>query len=276
LNKATQYQEGYFEGTGKVKLFYRNWETAEPNAVVVRIHGFGSHSGRSKHIGQFLVERGFNFSSYDQRGHGKSEGMRGFVDTFQELLDDLHVFVELSKVESRPTFLLGSSFGGLVSLLFSIKNPNAIAGIIASAPFLKLGSAIILSSEDIDELQKLAISYPAAFFRFGRTNQVKSQPEKDELMYDTMSFKLFSEILKAQKTVFDCAHLITVPSLLLQGSADTIADPSGSVELFDKIVSPDKKLIMYKSMKHVLLGNNNETKRVLLDIVNWMHNHIKT
>ncbi len=211
MNKATQYHEGYFEGVGNVRLFYRNWKIAEPKAVVIRVHGFGSHSGRSKHVGQFLLEAGLNFSSYDQRGHGKSEGIRGYVDTFQELLDDLHRFVELSKIERGPTFLLGSSLGGLISLLFSIKNPKAIEGTIASAPFLKLGPQVTLSSEDIDELQKLAILYPAAFFRFGYTNHVTSQTKEDELMHDTMSVKLFSEILKAQKTVFDCARFITVP-----------------------------------------------------------------
>jgi acylglycerol lipase len=276
LNKDAQYQEGYFEGVGKVNLFYRHWKITEPKAVVIRVHGFGSHSGRIKHVGQFLLEEGVNFSSYDQRGHGKSGGIRGYVDTFQELLDDLYRFVELSKIESSPTFLLGSSLGGLISLLFSIKNPNAIEGVIASAPFLKLGPAVTLSSEDIDEFQKLAVLYPAAFFKFDYTNQVTSQTEEDDLMHNTMSVKLFSEILRAQKIVLDCARFIVVPSLLLHGSADTIADPSGSVELFDKITNPDKKLILYKSIKHVLLGNGDEARLVLMDIINWINDHIKT
>jgi acylglycerol lipase len=276
VNNAPRYQEGYFEGVGKVRLFYRNWKIAEPKAVVIRVHGFGSHSGRSTHIGQFLLESGLNFSSYDQRGHGKSEGVRGYVNTFQELLDDLLRFVKVSRMPNGPTFLLGSSLGGLISLLFAIKNPKAIEGTIASAPFLKLGSQVTLSSEDIDELQKLATVYPTAFFKFGYTNHTTPQTEEDELMHDTMTFKLFSEILSAQKTVFDCARFITVPSLLLHGSADTIADPSASLELFDKITNLDKKLILYKTMKHVLLGNDDEARLVLADIINWINNHIKT
>lgn len=271
-----QYREGYFKGVQKVRLFYRHWEIAEPTAVVVRVHGFGSHSGRSKHVVEFLLEKSLNFSSYDQRGHGKSEGMRGYVGAFQEFIDDLHRFVKLSRIEGTPTFLLGSSLGGLISLLYSIKNSKAIEGVIASAPFLKIGSDVTLSSQDIDEIQKIAIVYPTAFFNFGDREEVRSRKEEDELMHDTMTFKLFSEILWAQKTVFEFGRFMTVPSLLLHGNADTIADPAGSRELFDRIANADKKLIIYKSMKHVLLGNDRGAKLVLMDIVNWMNDHIKT
>ncbi len=274
MNKAPRYREGYFEGVGSVRLFYRNWQIAEPKAVVIRVHGFGSHSGRSTHIGQFLLENGSNFSSYDQRGHGKSEGIRGYVDTFQDLLDDLLHFVKLSRIPSCPSFLLGSSLGGLISLLFSIKNPKAIAGTIASAPFLKLGSQVTLSSEDIDALQKLAIANPTGFFKFSYANHGASQTEEDELMHDTMTFKLFSEILSAQKTVFDCARFMTVPCLILHGRADTLADPSGSVELLDTIANHDKKLILYQTTKHVLLGKNDEARLVLADVINWINDHI--
>jgi acylglycerol lipase len=276
LNKLIQYREGYFKGVRKVRLFYRHWKIAEPAAVVVRVHGFGSHGGRSKHVAEFLLEKGLNFSSYDQRGHGKSEGIRGYVDAFQEFLDDLHRFVKLSRIEGTPTFLLGSSLGGLISLLYSIKNSQAIEGVIASAPFLKIGSNVTLSGQDLDEIQKIAVVHPTAFFNFGDTEEVRSRKEEDELMHDTMTFKLFSEILWAQKKVFDSGRFITVPSLLLHGGADTIADPAGSRELFDRIANADKKLIIYKSMKHVLLGNDREARPVLMDVVNWMNDHIKT
>ena len=276
LNKLTRYREGYFNGIRKVRLFYRHWGLAEPKAVVVRVHGFGSHSGRSKHVVEFLLERDLNVSSYDQRGHGKSEGIRGYVDAFQEFLDDLHRFVKLSRIEGTPTFLLGSSMGGLTSLLYSIKNPKNIEGVIASAPFLKIGSDVTLSTKDVDERLKMATNHPMTFFRFGNAQEIRSQKEEDELMHDTMTVKLFSEILSAQKTVFDFGRFITGPSLLLHGNADTVADPSGSRELFDRITNSDKKLIIYKSIKHVLLENNRESRPVLTDIVNWMDDHIKT
>jgi len=276
LNALIRYREGYFNGVRKVRLFYRHWELAEPKAVVIRVHGFGSHSGRSKHVVEFLLERDLNVSSYDQRGHGKSEGIRGYVDAFQEFLDDLHRFVKLSRIEGTPTFLLGSSMGGLISLLYSIKNPRIIEGVIASAPFLKIGSDVTLSAEDVDEILKVATNHPMTFFKFGNAQEIRSQKEEDELMHDTMTVKLFSEILSAQKTVFDFGRFITVPILLLHGSADTVADPAGSRVLFDRIMNSDKKLIIYKSMKHVLLGNNRESRPVLTNIVNWMNDHIKT
>ncbi|HYA61298.1 MAG TPA: alpha/beta hydrolase [Candidatus Acidoferrum sp.] len=276
MNRLIRYREGYFNGAREVRLFYRHWELAEPKAVVVRVHGFGSHSGRSKHVVEFLIERDLNVSSYDQRGHGKSEGIRGYVDSFQEFLDDLHRFVKLSRIAGTPTFLLGSSMGGLISLLYSIKNPRIIEGVVASAPFLKTGSDVTLSTEHVEEILKMATNHPMTFFKFGNAQDIRSQKEEDELMHDIMSVKLFSEILSAQKTVFDFARFITVPSLLLHGSADTVADPAGSRELFDRITNSDKKLIIYKSVKHVLLGNNRESGPVLTDIVNWMNDHIKT
>ena len=35
------------------------------------VHGMGEHSGRYEHVARFFVERGYEVSTFDLRGHGQ-------------------------------------------------------------------------------------------------------------------------------------------------------------------------------------------------------------
>ena len=47
---------------------------------------------------------------YDLRGHGRSEGKRGHINSWDEYRDDLRIFINLAKQikPDRPMFILGT------------------------------------------------------------------------------------------------------------------------------------------------------------------------
>ena len=64
--------------TDHLNLHVRHWYKIEnPKGTLCIIHGLGEHQERYAHVAKFYSEHGFNVFSYDQRGHGKSEGKRG-------------------------------------------------------------------------------------------------------------------------------------------------------------------------------------------------------
>ena len=68
---------------------------------------------------------------FDFRGHGKSSGT--FTDYgISDWYDDLYKLIKFLKI-ANP-ILVGSSMGGWVAMLFSLKNPKKIQKLIGIAP----------------------------------------------------------------------------------------------------------------------------------------------
>ena len=128
------------------RLYWRAWKPAmgPARALIVLAHGYAEHIGRYEHVAAYFVARGYAFYAFDQVGHGKSEGKRGHVNAFADYLADLKRFIAFAQEREpgQPTFLLGHSMGGLVSLAFGERQPAELRGIIVSAPALRLAMPV--------------------------------------------------------------------------------------------------------------------------------------
>ena len=126
-------------GAGDMQLFAQAWLPDQPmRAVVALVHGFGEHGGRYTYLADALTAAGYALSTFDHRGHGHSPGLRGHVDRWDEFLTDIAASLEMAKAlaPSAPLFLFGHSMGGLMALNYTIRSPERLAGVIASAPLL--------------------------------------------------------------------------------------------------------------------------------------------
>ena len=82
-----------------LSLFGRIWRSPSKNikGVVNLVHGIGEHSGRYAHIGKALNESGYHLAAFDLRGHGLSDGKRGFSPSLNHLMDDIDLFLHESQ-----------------------------------------------------------------------------------------------------------------------------------------------------------------------------------
>jgi len=69
------------------------------------------------------------------------------------------------------------------------------------------------------------------------------------------------------------ASQLTLPTLIMHGEADTIADYKGSQELFETVSCPDKNLKLYPESYHEILNDYDQAK-VLEDITEWLKQRI--
>ena len=65
------------------------------------------------------------------------------------------------------------------------------------------------------------------------------------------------------------ADQITLPTLILQGTADATIVPSGAQSLYDKIKSEKKQLIFYEGFYHEPF-NEIGRERVIVDVVSFI------
>ena len=62
-------------------------------AAAVLVHGAGEHCGRYAHVVEKLTSHGIAVVTGDLPGHGRTEGLRGHVDSFEEYLDAVEGWV---------------------------------------------------------------------------------------------------------------------------------------------------------------------------------------
>ena len=110
-----------------LKLFAQSWmPRGNPRAIINYVHGFKDHSDRFSHWAIKLTRVGFGVIAIDLRGHGRSEGRRGYADSFERYLQDVNALCNYSR-RSYPAvrhFLYGHSLGVilLLTILFQARN----------------------------------------------------------------------------------------------------------------------------------------------------------
>ena len=135
---AAKRMEGKLKSFDGTELFYRKDVPEKPKAIVVIVHGLCEHSGRYDYVTEKFNEKGLGVYRFDNRGHGKSGGDRGYVEDFQHFFDDADKIVELALKEQKdlPVFMLGHSMGGFIAAGYGMKYPGKLRGQIFSGPAL--------------------------------------------------------------------------------------------------------------------------------------------
>ncbi len=88
----------------------------QPKAAVLIVHGLAEHLGRYAYVVEKLNSFGYSVYRFDNRGHGKSGGEKGFLENFHDFLDDADKAVEWAKKDhpDLPLFMLGHSWAAIL------------------------------------------------------------------------------------------------------------------------------------------------------------------
>ena len=245
-------------------------------ALVVLVHGGAEHSGRYAHLAGSLVHHGYGLAAYDQRGHGRSEGKRFFVRAFETYVDDLAQFSQHIQEQHPhlPLFLMGHSMGGTVATLFALTRPSPFAGLLLSGPLLRPGSAYTgLQTMIAKLLGRLLPHLPIQRIKptdLSRDPEIVSGYETDPLVHHgPLLAGMGAAGLLAFEQIDREVEKLSMPLLLLHGTADQIAAVNGSKWFHQQTMSQDKTLHLYDGFFHEVL-NEIGRGRVVQDILTWL------
>ena len=97
---------------------------------------------------------------------------------------------------------------------------------------------------------------------------------KDPMVFTgKITARLGAEMIKTMQHVTEKAPQISLPIMIVQGSADRLIDPSGAQSLYDLVGSADKTIQVYDGFYHEVF-NEPEHKQVLNDVQQWIEAHI--
>ena len=267
----------YFITKDGKKLFRKSWlPEKEPKAVMIIVHGFAEYCDRYHHVAQYLNEFGYAVESFDLRGHGHSDGIRTYVHSFENLLDDLDIFLEqcAEKYPDKPIFMFGHSMGGAIVSLFSITRQPDIAGILLSGASIKVSDEI---SPTLVKLSKiLGKIVPKMQTIKLKSEHISHDPEivkkydNDPLVYrGGVLARTGAELNKATEKIQAQMGKFKLPVLIMHGDIDKLADCDGSKMFYDHISSQDKTLKLYEGFYHEIVNEIGKDK-VLRDISDWL------
>lgn len=267
-------------------LFCRYWKpSGTPKALIFVSHGAGEHCGRYDELAQMLKGLDMMVFAHDHVGHGQSEGERMVVSDFHVFVRDVlqHVDTVQKDYPGVPVFLLGHSMGGAISILAAAERPTHFSGMVLISPL------VLASPESASTFKVLAakvLNFVLPNMSLGRIDSSVLSRNKSEVdLYDSDPLNCRAglkvcfgiQLLNAVSRVERAMPKLTLPFLLLQGSADRLCDSKGAYLLMESSRSQDKTLKMYEGAYHVLHKELPEvTNSVLHEINTWVSHRIAT
>ncbi|XP_045390206.1 monoglyceride lipase isoform X1 [Lemur catta] len=261
-------------------LFCRYWKpTATPKALIFVSHGAGEHCGRYDELARMLTGLDLLVFAHDHVGHGQSEGGRMVVSDFHVFIRDVLQHVDLMQKEhpGLPVFLLGHSMGGAIVILTAAERPGHFSGMVLISP-LVLASPESATTFKILAAKVLNLVLPnLSLGPIDSSVLSRNKAEVDVYNSDPLICRaglkvcFGIQLLNAVARVERAVPKVTVPFLLLQGSADRLCDSKGAYLLMESAKSQDKTLKIYDGAYHMLHRELPEvTSSVFHEINTWV------
>ncbi|MEM8721534.1 MAG: lysophospholipase [Cyanobacteria bacterium P01_G01_bin.39] len=286
---------GTFLGANGLELYYQSWHPqAAAKAVLIIVHGHGAHSDIFTNVVEYLVEQDYTIYSFDLRGHGRSPGKRGYINSWDEYRLDLDAFVKLTQAQEPelPLFLAGQSMGGTIVLDYVLRTTQAppfeggvaslrtspqLAGLVLISPALGLSVApwkLLIGQLLSSVWPRFTLSAGIDFATASRDPKVIAANSQDPLRHGQGTARLARELLKTIDWVRANGNKLPVPLLMLHGEADRVTLFASSQIFFEGLTLADKEMPKYPDSYHEL-HNDLNYREVLADLKDWLERHLE-
>jgi len=273
--------EGTFKGSKGHNLYYQCWlPDTKPKAVLLVVPGAAEHSGRYTNLVNYFVPRAYAVYSLDTQGHGKSEGVRCYVNKFSDYVDDLKIFFDIvhSKQSDRKVFLTGHSMGSIIAISYAVQYQRDLAGLIISGAALKPGSSIPTVLKTV--VRVISLLFPKMGVTvLDATAISQDKAVVDAYIHDPLVYRgkiparFGAEMVKILDRLPSQIPEIKLPIIIMHGTEDRLCNPEGSQMLYDLVGSSDKTLKFYQAFYHEVF-NEPEHLQVMADLEAWLAAHV--
>lgn len=262
-------------------LLFRVWPAEKTRAVILLVHGLGSHSGRWDYLAAFLQGHGMTCYAIELNGFGQTDVLKGHADSFEEYYEALRRLSEIAR-EKYPTasqFIAGESMGGLIGYLHVKSLPGAFQGLICIAPAFQstlrfsIGRYLhIFFSLAFNKRKQFLMPFSGQACTRDPAYQDIIKRDLEHNSYATAA--LLFTVLKAQLYIVWQQRAMDLPILFIVPEADPVVDNTVTRRVFQRLRCADKTLLSYPGMLHVPCVDIGKEK-VFGDIARWITQRLK-
>lgn len=273
-------QEGHLRGFQNIDLFFQIWENPNARGTVIITHGQGEHSECYQRLVDAFKNGGWSFWAWDMRGHGQSEGKRGYAADFDNYVRDYQIFLDHAlndaRIKGKPTVLLSHSMGGTVQLKTLIEKPGLpVTAQVCSAPLL--GVAVpVPAIKDVAATVANSVYPQITMWNEIRNDMLTRDPEvirefeQDVLRHDRISPGVYLGFKRDFEWLAAKAHEITLPTLFQLPEKDPVVSTEAGKAFFEKISSAKKELRIYGDGARHEMYNDVHRQQVFADLKAWL------
>lgn len=272
--------EGRFKASKNTELYFQVWKSANPRGTLIVTPGHGEHTDSYKRLVTALDNDNWDIFIWDLRGHGRSEGLRGYAESFDIYCDDYKIFLQMvlsqASVKAGPVIYLGHSMGGLVQLKTLIQNPELSPdAMVLSSPLVGIGVAVPpFKKTAAGWLNKLLPT--VTLWNEVRNQDLTRDPEvirefeHDPLRHARISSGVYLGFLESFPVVQAGASSLHCRTLLQLAEKDPIVSSSEAIRFFENLGSADKILKVYPNAKHEIY-NDTIREQVFQDLREFLN-----
>jgi len=262
------------------RIFYRSWIPEVPtDQAVILFHRGHEHSGRLADVVDTLALEGVAAFAWDARGHGRSDGERGYAPSFAEMVRDVDTFVnhvcDAHGFEMRNVSIVAHSVGAVSVATWVHDYAPPIRALVLATPAFKVRLYVPFAIPGLRLLQKIRGNKPSFVKSYVKASMLTHDEEharrydEDPLIAKSIAVNVLLEMRDAAKRIVEDAGAIRTPTLLLTGGADWVVSKSAQREFFDNLGSEHKEMRVYDRMYHDIL-HEKDRHLVLAEIRNFL------
>ena len=265
-----------------------------PDAIILFLHGIGAHHQLILENEDSFQYKNIKFSSSNIKifglefsGHGKSEGVRCSINSYDDLIREIELIVNYIKknYQDKKIFIYAESMGGGLAITYQIKYSlrSKVDGYILMAPMCGFHDSI----KPNFILKNILITMSSIFPTLKALSTTKSIEDSCKNQ-DYLNAKLKCNYQYNDKirlnTARECnnivdfieknSHKFNSPIFLLHGIDDPITCCKHSIKFYKKVTSDKKKLYLTKNANHILTlavdSNDDNPKKILNKIIDFV------
>ena len=259
-----------------ISIHTYKYSCEQPRAIVVILHEMHGYSQTSGYLAQALSKCGVEVLAYDQRGHGKSAGLRGYISNARVLVKDASDFLaEVKKLyPGLGVYLIGLGLGG--TLAINLVEEGIVQGIVLFNPRLGINSTV----EGV--IRKLSGCFAACIPTLGilgedycRNPMIRRyMQENPYFCHGRIRIGTYAAVMDMMMEARKKFYLVKVPVLVLQSEKDVANNVKRVNEFMKEVDVQDKTILMYP-LSYYSIFFENTTTEICMRICEWITQKLK-
>lgn len=221
-----------------------------PKAGIVLSHGYMAAPAEVRALAEYFYKQGYAVYGVRLRGHGTSpEDLSG--RSWEDWYQSFNRGYAVVKSVTDHIIVGGFSAGGCLALLAAARKGEKVQAAFSICAPLQVNNYSV-------RLVPSLVTLNALLKKLGQGREaweyVVNEPENRHINYERNPLKGINELVQVMNATEECLSSVTIPTMIIQASKDPIVSPESGRQIFEKIASPYKELVMVERTRHGIVN----------------------
>ena len=243
------------------EIFYRAFLPAKPTTrALLLFHRGHEHSGRWQETIAALNLTDCAVFAWDQRGHGLSEGARGFAPNLADVVKDADLWARhlcaTHGIRLQDSIVLAHSVGAVIATAWVHDYAPPVRGLILAVPAFRVRLYVPFALPLLRLKQKLR--GPGVVKSYVKAKMITHDPEqaaayqRDPLIFRQIAINMLLDLQDTSTRLLADAGAITTPTLTLAAGSDWVVKLGAERKFHERLGSPIKQFEYFPGFYHAI------------------------